>query len=660
MARLILPLLVVLALLGALILIDPPEERADLVFINGNDVTTLDVTRMSWIPDMRAADLLFEGLVRNDVLSTGFDVIPAAAESWTISDDRTRYTFTLRADAKWSNGEPVRAADFVYAWRRGMLPDTVADYAAWFLLVRGGQAFFDWRTSALDQYAARPASERTQDAADALWAETLQRFDESVGLRARDDRTLEITLERPVPYFLDLIALPVFCPVYPALVSRYEIPAADTGRLELRQGWTKPPEIVGNGPMKLTRWRFKRDLRFEKNEHYWGRDTITLDTILMLSTEDPNAQVLAMNSGTADWLSDVTPPYRGDMLAERRAFHAEHAAEYERLVAEGLPQYEVDRLLPPDPRKHVQSVTVFGTYFWNFNCKPELPDGRENPFHDARVRRAFAMAIDKRSITEDIRRLGEQVATTLTPPGSIGGYQTPAGVAFDPAGARALLAEAGYGPDAKGGAREFPVIVELAFNKDSGHDLVAQAIARNWQEHLGVKTRLVQKELKVYREDLKNANYMTSRAGWYGDYGDPTTFLDLSYSTDGNNDRKFASPEIDRLLDAARAELDPDARTRILEEVERILMDEELPMVPIFHYAQLYMFDPERVTGVSAHARTRQLVAWFDVLGDGKGDDVPRSTHAPGEPTPYLPDAWKRAVHERSAPGTSPSLEPAS
>lgn len=629
MARLLLPFLLLLGVVAFSVLSDRPAPRADLTFINRGDLNTLDPQRMSWMQDLRVARLLYEGLVQNDVLSEDFGIIPAVAESWTVSADGLVYTFTLRDNARWTNAQPVTSRDFLFSWRRAMLPDLASDYVNMFLLIRGGQDFYNWREAELNAFAERtfPSDTEQREAAEELWQRTKARFDETVGVDASDPLTLRVELERPVPYFLDLCAFAVFYPVYGPLVEQYERPDPRTARLIRRPGWTKPGVLVSNGPYELTRWRFKRDTRLEANEHWWNRDSLAVETIDIPSINDPNASVLAYQTGTVDWVSDVTAPYRGDMLDDKADFYAEHAQEVARLRASGLDQFEVDRLLPDDRRKFIHAIPAFGTYFYNFNCKPLLPDGRPNPFADARVRRAFAMCVDKAAIAREVRRLGEPVAHTLIPPGSIAGYQSPKGlknIGDAPtdaereqiaAEARALLQQAGF-PDG--------FVVELLFNKDSGHDLIGQALAKNWQEYLGVQTSLQQKEIKIFREDLKNKQFMTSRAGWYGDYGDPTTFLDICYSTDGNNDRAYNSPAYDALLDRAGREMDPVKRLALLSEAERIMVEEDLPLIPLFTYANVQMFDPAKVTGLTAHPRSTVNLFLVDILGDGKGPDEPR------------------------------------
>lgn len=640
MGRLLIPFVVFCAILGAIVLSDRPLPRADLAISNGPDVTTLDLQRMSWMHDLRAARILFEGLVANDVFDPDYKIIPAAAERWEVSPDGLEYRFFLRENARWSNGEPLRASDFIYSWRRCILPDTAADYYAFFEYIDGVPEFFRWRNEALGAFAGSTAGLSEADrarAASELWALTLQKFDELVAAHAISDREIVVRLKRPIPFFLDLVAFPSYYPVYPPLVSQYDRIDPQTGRVMAEGGWTKPPHMVTNGPYKLTVWRFKRDMRMEINEHYWNRDALNLRSIAIPSIADPSAQVLAYQTHAVDYVADVSAPYRREMVAQKNAYYRDHWDEYQRLLAEGFDPYEIDRRLPHDPRQDVHVVPVFGTYFWNFNCLPTLPDGRSNPLGDRRVRRALAMMIDKRLIADEIRGLGEPVARTLVPPGSIKGYQSPKGLpclsdCATPAEreamiarARTLLAEAGYATPA-----DLPTI-ELEFNKDAGHDLVAQAIARNWQETLGVQVRLAQKELSVFRDDVKKHNFLTSRAGWYGDYPDPLTFLEISRTGDGNNDRAFSNPEFDHLLDEAYDERDPARRAAILQEAERMLMEDELPMVPIFRYVNVRLFDATKLSGPNPHPRANENIFLFDVLGDGVGSD--RVLTMPRQPT---------------------------
>lgn len=630
MLKLIAPFAVLFAAIFAVILSDQPDPEADFTFINRGDVTTLDPQRMSWMQDLRVARLLFEPLVRLDVLTKDFEIVPGVAERWEVSPDFKEYTFHLREDAKWSNGEPVTADQFVYSWRRALLPETAADYTALFQNIEGAKDFFEWRSEQTREYAIRARDLSPQERlveSQKLWDEALAYFDENVALRAVDDRTLTMRLEASTPYWLDLCAFIVFAPVYEPLVSQYERVDPETGMVKLELGWTKPPLLVGNGPFVLESWRFKRSLFLRANPEWWARDTLDIETIAIPSVEDANSQVLAFESGSVQWVSDVTADYRIQMLADKQAFYRENQEQYEALKARGLDSFAIDAALPDDPRKNIHALPAFGTYWYNFNCLPTLADGRENPFHDARVRRAFAMCIDKQRICDDVMRIGNPVARNMFPPGAIAGYESPKGLkcisdARNEAEkqaiideAKALLADAGY-PDPSAMPR-----IELLFNTDGGHGIIAQQLAKDWEEFLGVRTFLAQKEIKVYKDDLKRHNFMTGRAGWFADYADPTTFLDLNRTGDGNNDRAYSNPVYDGLLDEAKLETDPEKRMAILQEAERIIMEEDMPLVPLFYYVNIYLFDPDEITGIALHPRLQQDLFRIDVLGDGKGRD---------------------------------------
>jgi oligopeptide transport system substrate-binding protein len=630
MLKLIAPFVILFAAIFAVVASDKPDPPADFTFINRGDVTTLDPQRMSWMQDLRVARLLFEPLVRLDVMTKDYEIVPGVAERWEVSDDFRDYTFHIRDDARWSNGEPVTAQQFVYSWRRALLPETAADYTALFQAIDGATDFFEWRSEQTKQYAVRArdlsAEERLVES-QKLWDEALEYFDENVALKAVDDKTLTMSLTASTPYWLDLCAFIVFAPVYEPLVSQYEQVDPDTGLVKLKLGWTKPPLLIGNGPFVLEGWRFKRSLFLRSNPEWWAKDTLDIDTIAIPSVEDSNSQVLAFESGSVHWISDVNADYRIQMLADKQAFYDENREQYEVLKAQGLDAFSIDAALPDDPRKNIHALSAFGTYWYNFNCLPTLADGRENPFHDARVRRAFAMCIDKQRICDDVMRIGNIPARNMFPPGAIAGYESPAGLdcisdatneeekraIIDKA--KALLADAGYPNPA-----EMPRI-EVLFNSDGGHGIIAQQLAKDWEEFLGVRTVLAQKEIKVYKDDLKKHNFMTGRAGWFADYADPTTFLDLNRTGDGNNDRAYSSEVYDGLLDQAKLETDTQKRLEILSEAEQLIMEEDMPLVPLFYYVNIYLFDPDEITGISLHPRLQQDLFNIDVLGDGKGRD---------------------------------------
>jgi oligopeptide transport system substrate-binding protein len=367
----------------------------------------------------------------------------------------------------------------------------------------------------------------------------------------------------------------------------------------------------------LSDWRFQREMRFERNPHYWDQKNIHVDSISTPSIADENAAVLAFRTGAIDWVSDVTTGYLPEMIEQKLAFLDEHKTEVEKLRAEGWDEHDIARRLPADPRNRLHIAPAFGTYFWNFNCLPTLRDGRPNPLADARVRRALSLAVDKQGLVDQVRRRLERPTGSLTPPGSIAGYEPPAGLKRDPVEARRLLAEAGY-PGGKGF-----ITIEMLFNKDAGHDLVAQYLAKNWREELGISCTFRVLELSIARDEIKNANYIMSRGSWFGDFGDPVTFLELNRTGDGNNDRKYTNPAYDALLDAAAAETDATKRLGILKRAETMIVEKECALLPLFHYNNFYLFDAHKVTGITSHPRTVQTPQIVEMLGDGKGAEVP-------------------------------------
>lgn len=617
------PLAVLLAVVIGVLAIDRPRKRADVVMLNGGDASTLDVTRVSWQQDNRIVGALWEGLVRNDVFDPAFGKIPGMAERWEVSPDGKTWTFHIRSNSAWSNGAPFNASDFVFSWQRALLPDTPSDYQGQLHLIKGAREFTKWRTERLDAFATEGKGESRPAEAAALWAQSLKKFDELVQLKAPDDRTLVMELERPVPYWLDLCAFEPFYPIYRPLVEAYQSLNPVTGRVDARSDWTRPPLLITNGPFKLVDWKFKREMRLEKNEYYWNRDRVGTDSIAIAVVDDRNAAVVAFQTGAVDFNTDLMADYRAELVQQYRACLAEHATEVAAMEKDGLDPITITRMLPPDKRLHVHPLPAFGTYFYNFNCLPKLPDGRDNPFHDPRVRRAFSMAVDRKNIAENVRRCGEVPSGVLVPRNSIGGYTSPEGVPYDPEGARKLLAEAGY-PGGKGF-----ITVEILFNRDMGHDLIAEAVKKDWEGQLGVHVTLKQKEIKIVREDLKKHDFIVARGSWFGDYGDPLTFLETSRSDDGNNDRAYNNPAFDALLDDAGKETDPAKRLDILRRAEDLLLQDS-PLLPVYQYVEIYMFDPHKLTGVSPHPRHKQQLFMLDVLGDGKGPEKPVEMRRPG------------------------------
>lgn len=598
MYRLLLPVaflvVVVLSLLG----FDNTEKRADFVFVNRGDVFTLDPQRMSWLSDMQIAYCLYEGLVRWN--TEDFSIELAAAENLEVSNDNRTYTFSIKDTAKWSNGAPVTAYDFRYSWMRLLTPDTASDYSNFFFSIKGAQEYWDTRTTQL------------RDGVVLAIEEIVDAFNSTVGIRVLDDLTIQIELVQQVPYFLDQLALAVCSPVYRPSVEGWKVdeitrrkmidsgwhtvtppPMSDrrwisideeSGRIKQQYLWARPDSLTGNGPFVLSRWRYKRDMRLTRNPHYHDPSLTTIDSIQAVTIADANTAVLAFETGQVDWLSGVNVDYQSDMLNQQKA----------------------------GTRDNIHAFPTFGTDFFSFNCRPFLINKNPNPFHDAVVRRAFVLATDRDAIVKHATRLLEPTTSSIVPPKSISGYKTVEGLTFDPARAKEELANAGWSDrDGDGFVEDkegnpFPVIDLLYTTNTPRYKWISLELRDQWRRNLGVQVELRGTDNKFFSADLQSGSFMVARGRWYGDYGDPTTFLDIFRSDNGNNDRGYINPEIDAALDAAAAQRDPLQRMAMLHDVEQTLFTEEVPLVVICQLLQLYMYDPERVSGLTDHPRLVQ------------------------------------------------------
>ncbi|MEO1235267.1 MAG: peptide ABC transporter substrate-binding protein [Planctomycetota bacterium] len=533
-----------------------PAAGGEVRFISGSAIKTLDPQVTSWLVDFRIIEGLFEPLLR--VNPETLELEPSAAAALPkVSDDGLIYTFTIREDARWSNGDPLLASDFAYGWMRALLPDLAADYAALFFTIEGAEDFYSWRTQRLADFQNLGIS------ADEFWAQTRQRFADTVGIEPIDDRTLRVTLAQPTAYFNELVAFAPFSPVHEATADAYLEAEATAGGLNMDPVYFQRPDLlVSNGPYLLKQWRFKQQLVLDQNPYWWNRAEMGNTRVVMQVVTDPTAALLRYNRGEADW-------YPGLPTGSRDAA----------------------KLVQSD-RPDVHYGPAAGTYFYVFNCRPTV-DGQANPFADPRVRRAFSMAVDRQTLVDNVTQLGQPVAKTFVPPAAIPGYDAPvdAGVSFDPEAARQLLADAGY-PSGQGLSG-----LTLLINEGGGHEDPAQFIRKAWETHLGVSVQIESVERITFSDRLKTGGFQVARAGWFGDYRDPTTFHDKFRSNNNNNDGLYQNPAYDRLLERAEAELDPAARMALLAEAEALMLAEQ-PLMPLYHYTNLELFDPGRVTGL--------------------------------------------------------------
>ncbi len=588
MIRYLLAVILLFAVVAAVVIsAGTAHEKADFTFINRGTISTLDPAAMSWMQDIRMALTIWEGLCTYDPETT--EPIPGSAFAPRISDDQRTYTFRIRPEARWSNGDPVTSHDFAYGWRRALEPGTAGDYAFFFDLVEGVKPYAAWRNQEIRHLGKISDPGEKRAARDAHLAEADRRFDETVGIVAVDDKTLRVQLVRPVPYFLDLCAFSTFLPVHRASIDRFKI-VSDEGLIYYDEQWVKPYNAFHNGPFQMTEWKFKQHILLKKNPYYWNRDIVKLNTMKELEVEDANTAWLLYSGGSVDWLSYVQTVYAPKLIA-----------------LSGSP-LEIALNRKGTQRHDVHVIPAFGTYFYNFNCTGALPGGKPNPFTDIRVRQAFTMAVDKQKLLDQVVRQGNQAATTFIPPGTIRGYPEVTGLPYDPRQARRLFTQAGY-PGGKG----FPEVVIL-YNTGFQHGEIGQAIIGMWEQVLGIRGRIEGKEGKTFLEDKKRVNYVVCRAGWYGDYADPTTFLEMFQSDNGNNDSGYRDPVYDQMLVDAEREMDPQRRLERLAEIERYLVNDALPLLPLYYEVNVCAFDPDRIKHLYMTPRLMTMLHVVEVL----------------------------------------------
>jgi oligopeptide transport system substrate-binding protein len=360
-----------------------------------------------------------------------------------------------------------------------------------------------------------------------------------VGVKAPDPATLIVTLAHPTAYFLELTSFQTLCPVPIATIEKYG------------HDWIKPGRMISNGPYLLKEWRLDDYLLLEANPYYWRR--VPIPRIKVLPTNSATACFNLFYSRKTDVLLDKTsvPPQLVQDIKTKPYFHA---------------------------------MPFGGTAFMRYNVK-------RKPFDDVRVRKAFALALDKQDIVTKITRAGEQVADTLVPPGSIG-YTPPAGLAYNPDEARRLLAEAGY-PGGKG----FPDVNLLYASRGIGTQIATEVQALLRRE-LGITSiHLRGQEWKVYLNTQQLIDFDFDLGGWIGDYNDPQTFLDMFVTDGGNNDTGWSNPQYDRMLQTSEVTPDPAQRMKILHDMESLLVQDGVPIVPVYYYTGMALYYPDKLGG---------------------------------------------------------------
>ncbi len=487
--------------------VDRPASETTLHRGNGVEPDSMDPHKGEGTSGANILRDLFDGLV-GTAPDGGLE--PGAAESWDISDDLMIYTFHLRPDGRWSNGDPVTAEDFVYGLRRSADPATLSEYSQVLAPILNAEEVI---------HGSLPP--------------------ESLGVEAVDDQTLVIRLKGPTPYFLELLTHATTYPVHRTSVERYG------------NRFARPGNLISNGAYVLDEWVVQSHIRLVKNPYYHGADTVRIENVYYYSIENPSVELKRYRAGELDW-------------------------------TESVPHQQLDWIRENMPEE-LRIAPYFGSYYYGFNVT-------RPPFKDQTgLRRALTMVVRRDILTEKVTGAGELPAVTYVPP--VTGYAAPlpewATWSWEKRleEARRLYEEAGYSEDN-------PLEIEIRYNTNENHRRIALALSAMWKQALGVRCRLLNEEFKVFLETRKSkAVTELFRAAWIGDYQDPFSFLEIMHSTHGQNDVGYANPLYDALIEGSMVETDPATRMQMLQDAERILLEDQ-PVVPLFFYVNRRVIKP--------------------------------------------------------------------
>lgn len=489
---------------------EPEKSVPQVLRMNAEEPATLDPTFAEDSTSGAIIYAIFDGLTR---LSDKGEPILSLASGMEVSADKLTYTFTLR-EARWTNGDRVTAHDFEFAWKHALDPKTGSPASYRYYVLKNGQAFTMGKAK-----------------------------EEEVGVKALDDKTLQVRLEHPSPFFSTTAAF---------------LPAIHQETVQTNEKWANDPKtLVSNGPFRLAAWEHKNKIVLTKSDTYWEKDVVKLARIEFSMIADPSTELAMFENGDLDWAG-------GPISA--------------------LP---VDAVEPLKREGKLRSQAKASSYYLRFNA--ERP-----PFTNAKIRKAFAYAINRQEIAEYIGQAGQKPLMGIT---AYTASLKPDGFFADnqPEEAKRLLAE---------GMRELGITklppITYLYNTSDRNKAIAETLQAKWKNVLCVEVKLLNKETKVYLDDQEQGKFAITRSGWAADYNDPINFLQKfkdKYSA--TNITRWHSPAYSGLIQKAYVESDTEKRAQILLEAEALLM-EEMPVTGIFSDVNTWV-QSDKVKGVRIH-----------------------------------------------------------
>ncbi|MCS6593195.1 peptide ABC transporter substrate-binding protein [Bacillus cereus] len=525
------------------------EKKSDIKYAakqvlnrtENQEIPTMDTSKST---DTLGAQILgntMEGLYR---LDKDNKPIPAAAESSTKSEDGKKYTFKLRKDAKWSNGDPVTAKDFVFAWQRLLDKNTAAEYAFIAYYIKNAEAI---------NKGEKPVTE--------------------LGAKAVDDYTLEVELEKPVPYFLNLLAFPSYYPLNEKFVKekgdKYGLEADTT---------------VYNGPFVMSSWKHEQGWQLKKNDKYWDKKTVKLEEINYSVVKEVATKVNLYDTGSIDFTL---------------------------LSGEFVDKYKSNK-------EEYGEYAESSTFFLRLNQKRS---GQDTPLKSKKLREAIALSVDKKGLANVILNNGSKATDQLVPKGLATGpdgkdYQDTFknGLKYNPKKGAAAWEEA------KKELGKDQVTIELLSYDDGTAKKIADYVKDQIEKNL--KGVTINTKIQPFKQKLKletAQDYEISYAGWSPDYADPMTFIDMFESKSPYNQMSYSNPKYDEMVGKAGNELMSDAKKRweTLGKAEKLFLEEDAGLVPLYQTGRSYVMKPN-VKGIVKHNISPEYsFKWAYVTEDG-------------------------------------------
>ncbi|HEC2165774.1 TPA: oligopeptide ABC transporter substrate-binding protein OppA [Klebsiella oxytoca] len=482
-------------------------EKQELVRNNGSEPSSLDPHKVESDVENNIISDLFEGLVS---VSPAGDIQPRLAEKWE-NKDNTVWTFHLRPGATWSDGTAITAQDIVWSWQRLVSPLMASPYASY------------------------PGNMHIVNGAEIARG---QKAPETLGVRAVDDATFEVTLTQPNAAFLAMLAHPSLVPLDKVLISRYG------------DKWTKPEHMVTSGPYKLSQWVVNERIVAERNPRYWDNAHTVINKVTYLPISSEAADINRYKAGEIDIVYTVP---------------INQFAQLKKTLGEQL-----------------NVSPQLATYYYQFNTT-------RPPFNDPRVRRALNMALDKEIIAEKVLGQGQRPAWLVSQP-DIGGVKlrNPEYASWSRdkriAEAKKLLSEAGYN-------ETHPLVFNLLYNTSESHQRIAIAASSMWKKNLGVEAKLQNQEWKTMLDTMHTHNFDAVRYAWIADYDDAATFLNTFRTGDSENTTQYSNPAYDEALRNAAKASDTAARGQFYQQAEDLL-GQDVPAIPVYHYVRTHLVKP--------------------------------------------------------------------